>query len=188
MGGQAPRLSPDTSPNPDAAVTSRSASRATVPHLNDNTVPRSLLVILRLHLGVILTYSDLGKLVRDQPFTVEMLDFIGHMLKRPGIPWFQEFLRNVVVPHAQLFSVLVMAGELVAGILLLTGALTRLGAAIAMLLFLTFMWSKGRWFWSPDSEDAAIFFSAMVVMLGAAGRRFGVDAWLARKWPGGWLW
>ncbi|HEY6842682.1 MAG TPA: DoxX family protein, partial [Thermoanaerobaculia bacterium] len=106
----------------------------------------------------------------------------------PGWVWYQHFLRADVLPHAALFSYLVMIGELVAGICLLTGAFTRAGAAIAMLLFLNYMFAKGRWFLSPDSEDAAVFFSALVVMLGAAGRAYGVDAYLARRWPNALLW
>ena len=153
-----------------------------------SSVPRSLLVILRAHLGVILIITVIGKLFRPQPFSVEMLEFIESALNRKGIEWYQEFLRGFVVPHATLFSYLVMAGEVVAGILLLTGTLTRVGGAIAMLLFVNFMWAKGRWFWSPDSEDAAVFFSALVVMLGAAGRAWGVDALLAKRWPSSLLW
>lgn len=153
-----------------------------------NVVPRSFLVILRLHLGAILLITDAGKLFRDEPFAVEMVQFIETMLKRPGFGWYHEFLRGVVLPHATAFSVLVMIGELVAGVCLLTGTMTRLGAAIAMLLFLNYMFAKGRWFLSPDSEDAAVFFSALVVALGAAGRAFGVDAYLARRWPRGMVW
>ena len=153
-----------------------------------NSVPRSLLVILRAHLGVILLITVAGKLFRPQPFSVEMLEFIEFALHRKGFEWYHEFLRVVVVPHATLFSYLVIAGELIAGILLLTGTLTRLGGAIAMLLFINYMWAKGRWFWSPDSEDAAVFFSALVVTLGAAGRAWGVDAILAKRWPRSLLW
>lgn len=153
-----------------------------------NVVPRSLLVILRVHLGAILLITDAGKLLRAEPFSVEMVQFIDAMLKRPGFAWYQHFLRGVVLPHATTFGVLVMIGELVAGICLLTGTMTRLGAAIAMLLFLNYMFAKGRWFLSPDSEDAAVFFSALVVALGAAGRSFGFDALLARRWPRAILW
>jgi len=156
--------------------------------MNDNRVPRSLLVILRLHLGAILLITDAGKMFRSQPFQADMVDFINAMLKRPGFHWYQQLLRDVVLPNAQLFSYLVMAGELIAGIALLFGLTTRVGGAIAMLLFVNYMFAKGRWFLSPDSEDAAVFFSAMVVMLGAAGRSFGVDAWLARRWPRSILW
>jgi uncharacterized membrane protein YphA (DoxX/SURF4 family) len=141
-----------------------------------------------LHLGVILLITVIGKLSGDQPFSVEMLGFINAMLRRPGVGWYQDFLRSMVIPHATLFSILVMTGEVIAGILLLTGTLTRLGAAIAMLLFINYMWAKGSWFWSPNSEDAAVFFSALVVLLGAAGRSFGLDVFLARRWPRALLW
>ena len=43
-------------------------------------------------------------------------------------------------------------------------------------------------FWSPDSEDAAVFFIALVVFLGRAGRAWGVDSYLAKSWPKSPLW
>ena len=46
----------------------------------------------------------------------------------------------------------------------------------------------GRMFWSPDSEDAAVFFIALVVFLGRAGRVWGVDAYLTKRWPKSPLW
>lgn len=150
-------------------------------------VPRSLLVILRVHLGVILLFTDLGKITGDAPFQVEMLSFLQYSMRIASGPY-QHFLQGIVIPHATLFSYLVMAGELAAGLSLLLGIGTRLGAAIAMFLFLNFMLAKGRIFWSPDSEDAAIFFSALVVLLGAAGRIVGVDAYLARRWPSVPIW
>ena len=145
-------------------------------------IPRALIVILRVHLGVILLSTDAGKLTGDTPFSVEMLSFLQHATRNASAPyrWLTETL---VIPHATTFSVLVMAGELVAGLSLLFGVATRVGAAIAMLLFLNYMLAKGRMFWSPDSEDAAVFVSALVVCLGAAGRSVGVDAILHRRWP-----
>ena len=146
-------------------------------------VPRALLVILRLHLGVILIITVLGKILRSDPFSVEMLGFLnGYAMKNAAAPY-HAFLQHVVIPHATLFSYLVIAGELAAGLSLLRGVGTRAGAAIAMFLFLNFLLAKGRLFWSPDSEDAAVFFSALVCLLGAAGRVWGIDAYLAKRWP-----
>lgn len=71
---------------------------------------------------------------------------------------YRHFLQSVVIPHATVFSYLVMAGELVAGLSLIFGLVTRLGAGVAMFLFLNYMLAKGRLFWSPDSEDAAVSF------------------------------
>ena len=146
-----------------------------------------LLSILRVYLGVILLITNLGKVTRDNPFSMEMLGFLQGATRRASAPYIH-FLQQLVIPHATLFSYLVMTGEAVAALLLLTGTMTRVGAAIAMFLFLNYMLAKGRIFWSPDSEDAAVFFIALVVLLGRAGRIWGVDVSLAKRWPHAWIW
>jgi uncharacterized membrane protein YphA (DoxX/SURF4 family) len=81
-----------------------------------------------------------------------------------------------------------MTGEAFAAISLLTGTMTRVGAAVAMFLFLNYTLAEGRMFWSPDSEDAVVFFIALVAFLGRAGRVWGIDAYLAKRWPKSALW
>lgn len=147
-----------------------------------------LLAVLRVYLGVILFISVLGKLISDRPFLMEMLGFLNNVaLRRAGGPYLQ-FVQQVVIPHAAMFSYLVIAGELLAAISLLTGTLTRVGAGVAMFLFLNFMFAKGRIFWSADSQDAAVFFMALVVFLGRSGRAWGADVILARRRPKSPLW
>jgi thiosulfate dehydrogenase (quinone) large subunit len=148
----------------------------------------ALIAFLRIYLGVILFITVLGKLTRDAPFATEMLGFLNGVARRGALPWYAGFIQQVVIPHASPFSYLVMTGELFAAISLLTGTLTRLGALVAMSLFLNYMLAKGRMFWSPDSEDAAVFFIALVVFLARAGRVWGFDALLAKRWPRSWLW
>ena len=155
---------------------------------NFRFVPRWILVILRVHLGVILLLTVAGKMFRPEPFSVEMLSYLQGFSMRNAPGFYQSFLQQVVIPNPTLFSYLIMTGELIAGVCLLLGIFTRVGAAIAMFLFLNYMFSKGRWFWSPDSEDAAVFFSALVCLIGAAGRVYGVDAYLARRWPRALFW
>jgi uncharacterized membrane protein YphA (DoxX/SURF4 family) len=151
-------------------------------------VPRALLVVLRVYVGLILFISDLGKLTRDNPFADEMLHFLRGVTTRRASAPYLHFVQELVVPHANLFSYLVMTGEAFAAVTLLTGTFTRVGACVAMLLFLNYMLAEGRMFWSPDSEDAALFFIALVVFLGRAGRSFGVDSYLAKRWPKSLVW
>ena len=151
-------------------------------------VPRSLLAILRVYLGVILFITVLGKLTCDTPFSTEMLGFLRGVATRRASAPYLHFVQQVVIPHSTLFSYLVMTGEAVAAVSLLTGTLTRVGAAVAMFLFLNYMLAKGRMFWAPDSQDAAVFFIALVVFLGRAGRVWGVDDYLAKRWPKCPLW
>src|SRR5207237_9473697 len=129
-----------------------------------------------------------GKLKRDDPFATEMLGFLSGVARRGALSWYTDFIQQVVIPHAALFSYFVMTGELVAAISLLTETATRIGALVAMLLFLNYMLAKARMFWSPDSEDAAVFFIALLVFLGRAGRVWGVDSLLACRWPRSPLW
>lgn len=146
--------------------------------------PGYLLTILRIYLGVILLYTVLGKLTAATPFSAEMLGFINFEIKagRPA-GFYVNFLQSVIIPNAKLFSYLIMTGEVIAGFGLLLGAFTRISALIALVLFLNYMLAKGRWFWSPDSEDAAVFFIALVLILGRAGRFFGLDSFLEKRWP-----
>jgi thiosulfate dehydrogenase [quinone] large subunit len=161
---------------------------AVAPSVSLRYVSRALVAFLRIYLGVILFITVLGKLTRDTPFATEMLGFLDGVARRGALPWYTEFIQQFVIPHASVFSYFVMTGELVSAISLLTGTITRLGALVAMSLFLNYMLAKGRMFWSPDSEDAAVFFIALVVFLGRAGRVWGVDAILAKRWPRSWLW
>jgi uncharacterized membrane protein YphA (DoxX/SURF4 family) len=151
-------------------------------------VTRALLVILRVYVGVILFISDLGKLTRDNPFANEMLRFLRGVTTRRASAPYLHFVQQIVIPHASLFSYLIMTGEAFAAISLLTGTLTRIGSAVAMLLFLNYMLAEGRIFWSPDSEDAALFFIGLVIFLGRAGRAWGIDSYLAKRWPNSPLW
>lgn len=151
---------------------------------NQKQVPAYLLSILRIYLGVILLYTVIGKLTASTPFSDEMLGFLNFEIKGGRLSSFYvSFLQSVVIPNAKLFSYLIMTGEVIAGLGLLTGTLTRLSALIALILFVNYLFAKGRWFWSPDSEDAAVFFIALVLLLGKAGRCFGFDSYLAQRWP-----
>jgi len=163
-----------------------SPSRAAEP--NATSVSRALLVMPRVYVGVILFLSDLGKLTRDHPFADEMLQFLGGVTTRRASAPYLHFVEQAVIPHAGLFSYFVMTGEAFAALSLLTGTLTRLGAAVAGFLFLNYMLAKGRMFWSPDSEDAALIMMTLLLFLGRAGRAFGVDTYLAKRWPKSTLW
>lgn len=155
---------------------------------NAMLISRALLVMPRIYLGVILFITDMGKLTRDSPFADEMLGFLQGVTTRRASASYLHFVQQVVIPHASLFSYLVMTGEAFAAISLLTGTLTRLGAAVAGFLFLNYMLAKGRIFWSPDSEDAALIIITLLLFLGRAGRSFGIDSYLAKRWPKSMLW
>src|ERR1700720_2235028 len=152
------------------------------------SISRAVLVIPRVYVGVILFISDLGKLTRDNPFANEMLRFLRGVTARRAAAPYLHFVQQIVIPHASLFSYLIMTGEAFAAVSLLTGTLTRVGAMVAGFLFLNYMLAEGRMFWSPDSEDAALIFICLMLFLGRAGRACGMDSFLAKRWPNSPLW
>lgn len=149
------------------------------------TVPRAIVAGLRVYLGVIFLVAALHKLGVDMaPRIVGFLQ-----MQRPETyGFYRGFLDAVVLPHAGMFGLLVSGGELFAGLSLLAGAATRAGAGAAGFLLVNYALAKGARPWSPASNDWAMLCIAMAVYVGRAGRAFGLDYYLARRWPSVPLW
>ena len=147
---------------------------------------RAALVLLRIYLGVIFLVAAWPKLRVD--FTPGLTRFLEKVALENGHPFYQEFVRRVVLPNASLFAALVTWAELLVGLTLVLGLMTRLSAAVALLLVVNYMLAKGAWFWTPSSNDAAWAAISLALLIGAAGRTFGVDALLAQRWPRSPLW
>ena len=96
--------------------------------------------------------------------------------------WFQPFLEHVVLPNSEIFAALVTAGEAFVAVSLLLGVATRLGAAVAMLLTMNYSLLYGQSFLVP-SGNTLYFWVSFLFLVMAAGRAFGVDYWLHRRWP-----
>lgn len=157
-------------------------------HELPQTVSRGLLVILRVYLGVVLLVAAWSKLTGDTSFTPRMIGFVENIGLESGYPFFQGFLRSVVLPNAGFFAGLVAWGELIGGLALVTGTATRLTSAAVILMLGSYLLTKGATLWQSSSNDAPMMFIALVLMLGGAGRMMGVDQHLAQKWPKVLLW
>ena len=83
---------------------------------------------------------------------------------------------------------LVTIGETCVALALLSGTATRLAGVVAMFLLTNYMFMKGMWWWDPASNDGAFFMISLALVLSAAGRTWGVDALLARRWPSALIW
>lgn len=147
---------------------------------------RAALVVLRIYMGVIFLLAALPKVGGD--FTPRLTGFLRRVALEQGHPFYREFVQAVVLPNASVFAALVAWGELLVGITLILGLLTRLSAAVALVLTVNYMFAKGAWFWTSSSNDAAFAMIAIALLIGAAGRTFGLDGLLARRWPRWPLW
>lgn len=147
---------------------------------------RGALVLLRLQLGVVLLVSGIPKIRED--FTPRLIAFLQNVALEKGHAFYQEFVRSVVLPHADVFAVLISWGEVLAGGALVLGLATRFASAGVLLLMLNYLFAKGAWLWTPSSNDAAYVAIAIALLIGAAGRTLGVDEVLAKRWPRSPLW
>ena len=93
--------------------------------------------------------------------------------------FYRPFLEGSVLPNATLFAQLVTIGEWVAGVSLVLGLLTRVGALTGMWLTLNYMLMKGL----PNlsgSVDRLFFLSCLAFLLASAGLVWGLDGVLGR--------
>jgi thiosulfate dehydrogenase [quinone] large subunit len=147
---------------------------------------RAALTFLRIYLGIIFLLAAWPKVQED--FAPGLTRFLDQVALTKGHPFYQPFIREVVIPHTTLFATLIVWGELLVGISLVLGLATRLSAVTALLLTVNYMLAKGAWPWTPSSNDAAFAAIAVALIVGAAGRTLGLDAFLAKRWPRSPLW
>jgi uncharacterized membrane protein YphA (DoxX/SURF4 family) len=83
---------------------------------------------------------------------------------------------------ADLVTAIVPWSELLVGTLLVLGLLTRLAAAGVLVLVLRPLIIGQQPSWGPASAETAWVLVSVALLLGAAGRTFGLDGFLARRW------
>ena len=156
---------------------------------------RQGLAIVRMVLGVLLLVSAVDKLGKGWMANGEAMtqSIQQNLPKAEG--FYRPFLEGTVLPNAALFSQLVTLGELAAGISLLLGLLTRVGAVVCMWLMLNYMLMKGTLFGQYMNGmtygDRVYFLAGLACFLAAAGLSWGLDRvlgrWLADTPVVGWL-
>jgi uncharacterized membrane protein YphA (DoxX/SURF4 family) len=143
---------------------------------------------LRIYLGIIFAIAVYAKLEKGPAFVSVLNGFLTNYGLQNAHPFYQRLLSSVVIPHLSTVATLVVVAECAVALALISGTGTRLAAVIAMLLLTNYMMSKGLWWWSPSSNDSGFFMIALALAISAAGRVFGVDALLAKRWPKSILW
>jgi thiosulfate dehydrogenase [quinone] large subunit len=100
---------------------------------------------------------------------------------RVAFPPYQALVSDVFLPHALLLSLIVMFGQLFAGLAIMTGTLTNLALAGGLFMNLNFLLLG-----VPDPSAFYIVIQVVLLMTGA-GAILGVDAWLHDQLRVPWL-
>jgi uncharacterized membrane protein YphA (DoxX/SURF4 family) len=148
--------------------------------------PSKLLVLPRVFLGIIFLVASYSKSV--VPVSVQMSGLLSRGGTDPAFAWYRSFTHGVVRPHVGVFGALLVVGEIYVGLALLFGITTRLAAGVAIFLLLNFMCAKEVLPWNPSICDSPDIVLCLVVMIGAAGRAWGIDRLLHARYPAVPIW
>ncbi|HZI49677.1 MAG TPA: TQO small subunit DoxD [Pyrinomonadaceae bacterium] len=111
---------------------------------------------------------------------------INYYIEKGHAPQLLKSVMAFMASHASFAGPMQGVTEITFGVLLLIGFLTR-PVALGAFLFLTTLWlaeSGTAWTW----ELLMPMIVAFALMIGAAGRKWGIDELLARRNPRSWLW
>jgi thiosulfate dehydrogenase (quinone) large subunit len=140
------------------------------------------LVLVRITVGSILLYAGWMKLSMgvDPAIVSGTRDAFA---KAPGlVRWWGE---KVVLPNPTLFAHLITWGEVLIGLSLFLGALTRPAGMVGAFLFANF------WFAGPEMMQMFVLLLAACCLgcaLSYAGRRAGADVFLDERLPAWMTW
>ena len=151
------------------------------------TVPRWILLLLRVVVGTMwlgtgwywVSHADAAGALTQQ------IENVMESGRHYG--WYEPFLLGVVLPNAGVFAFLVTWGEFLTGISITFGAMTRFGSAVAIFLAVNYACLYGNSVFPEGGNWDYVWFH-LILMIGAAGRSFGIDYWLHEKWPRVPLW
>jgi thiosulfate dehydrogenase [quinone] large subunit len=81
-----------------------------------------------------------------------LLDWMQLMVQHPSFDFYANFVQNIVIPNFTVFAWIVFLGELLVGLGLLTGTLTRVASFFGLLMSINLMIGllevPGEWPWS----------------------------------------
>jgi thiosulfate dehydrogenase [quinone] large subunit len=101
------------------------------------------------------------------------------------LPGYSAIIQNVFLAHFSILGACIWAAELLVGVSLLFGLLTRLGAGLALLLsiqlYVGIAYAPGEWYWAYGM----LLMLSLTLLAAPAGRRLGIDQallpWLSQK-------
>ena len=139
------------------------------------------LTIVRLTIGAMFVWVFFENLGKGLYTPGGYAGLISYYIKNSHCPAVWKSVMALAQSHASLAAPMQGFTEITLGILLLIGLFTRPVAFVAFL-FLGSLWISElgtSWIW----ELLVSVMACLGLAVGRAGRNWGVDAWLARRWP-----
>jgi thiosulfate dehydrogenase [quinone] large subunit len=150
-------------------------------------------LLLRLFLAYEWLNSGAGKI---ESILVDPNAYFGGLSKVFGVVWAKtnpypfmtNFLTNTAAPNASTFVTLIAITEVLVGLSLLLGLLTRVGALGGIVMNLIFYFAAGHTSPSTAGINLIMVGAQLAMIIAPGGRVFGLDAILRRKFASVPLW
>ena len=139
------------------------------------------LAIVRVTIGAMLVWVFFENLGKGLYTTAGYANLINYYIKASHSPAAWKAVMTLAANHAAMAAPLQALTEISLGILLVIGLFTRPGALVAFF-YLGSLWVSEwgtAWIW----ELLVPVMASLALVVGRAGRTWGVDTWLARRWP-----
>jgi uncharacterized membrane protein YphA (DoxX/SURF4 family) len=139
------------------------------------------LAIVRITIGAMLVWVFFENLGKGLYSPAGYAGLINYYIKQGHSPAAWKAVMGLVASHAAMAAPMQALTEISLGILLVIGLLTRPVAFVAFL-YLASLWVSEwgtSWIW----ELLVPVLASLALAVGRAGRAWGVDAWLAQRWP-----
>ena len=164
---------------------------ATSPRSDSTTVTRQPqaangLAIVRLTIGAMFVWVFFENLGKGLYTPTGYANLINYYIQHDHAPAVWKAVMSLAASHAAMAAPMQGMTEISLGILLVIGLLTRPAAFVAFL-FLGSLWISEwgtSWIW----ELLVPVMASLGLAIGSAGRRWGIDAWLAQRWPSSLWW
>ena len=144
------------------------------------------LSIMRVALGSLFVWVFFENLVKALYSPSGYSGLINYYIEKGHGPQLLKSVMAFMANHATFTGPMQGLTEITFGVFLLIGLLTR-PVALGAFLFLTTLW-MAEWGTSWIWELLIPMIVALALMIGSAGRKWGVDAILARRYPRSPLW
>ncbi len=144
------------------------------------------LAIVRFTIGAMLVWVFFENLGKGLYTPAGYAGLINHYIQTSHSPAAWKAIMGLMASHAAMAAPMQAMAEISLGILLVLGLLTR-PVALVTFLYLASLWVSEwgtAWIW----ELLVPVLASLAVAVGRAGRAWGADSWLARRWPSSPLW
>ncbi|HTA86671.1 MAG TPA: DoxX family membrane protein [Silvibacterium sp.] len=144
------------------------------------------LALVRVTIGSMFVWVFFENLGKGLYTPAGYAGLINYYIKSSHSPAVWKAVMGLMASHAGVAAPVQAMTEISLGVLLVIGLLTRPAAFVAFL-FLGSLWISEwgtSWIW----ELLVSVLACLGLAVGRAGRRWGVDAWLAQRRPSSWWW